>query len=119
MCHATSRSAAGSTIRGPRWVVLYTATLAQVAALGLVEGMQSAHAARVALRCLLALGLFATTALWLRVNRPALDLQDWCECAGERMTIRVIEPRVPMLPSALPELPVIPEPAIEEAYEVV
>jgi hypothetical protein len=99
--------------------LLYTATLGHLTALALVEVVQPAHAVRVALRCLLTLALFATMAVWLRVNRPALDLQNWCECAGQRMTIRVIESRGPKLPPTPQELPVIPEPAAEEAYEVV
>jgi hypothetical protein len=117
MCQTISRTPAGSPIRGPRWILLYTATLAQLAALALVEVVQPAHPVRVGLRCLLALGLFATMAVWLRVNRPALDLENWCDCAGQRMTIRVIESRGPKLPASEPA--VSPQPAIELEYELV
>jgi hypothetical protein len=75
----------------PRWGTLYATVFPQLAALGAVEVVQSPGAIRLALRCGLALGVFATMSVWLRANRSAFDLQDWCDCAGERMTIRVIE----------------------------
>jgi hypothetical protein len=93
MCE--TRGTPEATLRQPRWGVLYAATLPQIAALGAVEVVQSPPAVRVALRCLLALGVFVAMALWLRANRPAFDLRNWCDCAGARMTIRVIESRRP------------------------
>jgi hypothetical protein len=79
--------------------------------------VHSPNAVRLTLRFLLALGVFASMSAWLRVNRPALDLQNWCDCAGERMTIRVVESsraRPQILPA---EPPPAPEP-VEEEYEV-
>jgi len=95
MCETTYRGTREATLRRPRWGVLYAATLPQIAALGAVEVVQSPPAVRVALRCLLALGVFVAMALWLHANRPAFDLRNWCDCAGTRMTIRVIESRRP------------------------
>jgi len=118
MCDTTSQGARGSADARPSWGLLYGTALPQLAALGAVEVVQSPHAVRIALRCLLALGVFATMSVWLRANRPAFDLQNWCECAGERMTIRVIESHRPQ-PVALPldHPATIPDEA-EEEYEV-
>ena len=118
MCDTTSRAARGSFGGRPRWGLLYAATLPQLAALGVVEVAQSPHAVRVALRYLLALGVFLAMGAWLRANRPAFDLQDWCDCAAQQMTVRVIESRRPR-PLAVPLDPpaTAPGPA-EEEYEV-
>jgi len=115
MCDTTSRAARGSVGGRPRWGLLYATTLPQLAGLGVVEVAQSPHAVRVALRYLLALGVFLAMAAWLRVNRAAFDLQDWCDCAGPQMTVRVIESRRPR-PVAVPlDLPaILPAPAEKE-----
>src|SRR6267378_4954410 len=118
MCDTTSRAARGSVGSRPRWGLLYAATLPQLAALGVVELTQSTQVVRVALRYLLALGVFLAMSAWLRANRAAFDLQDWCDCAGQQMTIRVIESRRPQ-----PVAPTIDHPAtipdeVEEEYEV-
>lgn len=117
MCETTLRKTPGSAVSRPRWGLLYTATLLQIAALGVVDVVPSPHPARFALCCLLALGVFATMALSIRANRPAFDLQDWCDCAGERMTIRVIECGVPQA-EALPLEPAgIALALVEEDHE--
>jgi hypothetical protein len=118
MCDTSLPATRGSAAAPPRWGLLYGTAVPQLAALGAVEAMQSPHAIRVALRCVLALGMFATMAMWLRANRPAIDLQDWCDCAGEQMTIRVIESRRSIaVPSPIEPAPLQPVPADEE-YEV-
>ena len=116
MCDTRLRVTRGSTPGRPRWGLLYASAIPQLAALGVVEALQSPHAIRVALRCVLALGMFVTMSVWLRANRPAIDLQDWCDCAGERMTIRVVESRRPI---TLPLEParLVPVPT-EEEYEL-
>ena len=60
-----------------------------------------------------ALGTLGGMALWVHSNRAAVDLQDWCDCAGRTMTIRVIESHRP----AGPTDPPVPEWA-EHQYEV-
>jgi hypothetical protein len=60
MCE--TRGTREATLRQPRWEVLYAATLPQIAALGAVEVVQSPPAVRLALRCLLALGVFVAMA---------------------------------------------------------
>jgi hypothetical protein len=118
MCETTSQAARGSVGGRPRWGVLYAATLPQLVALGVIEVTQSPQAVRIALRGLLALGVFLAMGAWLRANRPAFDLQDWCDCAGQQMTVRMIESRRPR-PVAFPLDPptIAPSPA-EEEYEV-
>ncbi len=125
MCDATtpqgrgSPKGRGSVNAGPRWELLYAGTLSQLAALGAVEAVHSPHLLRVTLRCLLAVGIFATMSVWLRTNRPALDLQNWCDCAGARMTIRVIESHRPE-PAAKSLEPTFISSAVEEQeYELV
>ena len=96
MCDTTSRGARGSVGDRPRWGALYAATLPQLGALG----------------------VFLAMGAWLRANRPAFDLQDWCDCAGQQMTVRVIESRRPR-PVAFPLDPPVFAPApAEEEYEV-
>jgi hypothetical protein len=125
MCDATAPQGRGSPTRGrgavnvgPRWGLLYIGTLSQLAALGAAEAVHSPHLLRVTLRCLLAVGIFATMSVWLRTNRPALDLQDWCDCAGARMTIRVIDSE-PARPAARRfEPPFIPPVPVDEEHEL-
>src|SRR5204862_4936108 len=95
MCDTTSQAARRSVGGQPRWGFLYAATLPQLVALGVIEVAQSPQAVRIALRGLLALGVFLAMGAWLRDNRPAFDLHDWCDCAGQQMTVRVIESRRP------------------------
>jgi len=118
MCQGATSSGRGSAVAAPRWGLLYAGTLPQLAALGVVEAAHSPHLLRMALRCLIALGVFATISIWLRTNRPALDLQDWCDCAGAQMTIRVIASHAPRAEALAPE-PAWGSPApLEEQYEL-
>ena len=93
MCDTTPRVAHGPAVLRPRWEVLYAVTLPQLAALAALDAWP--------LRYLVALGVFAAMAVWVHANRAALDLQGWCECAPERMTVRVIDSRRPE-PAASP-----------------
>src|SRR5262249_58654612 len=86
------------------------------AELGAGEALHWRKLVRLPVGFLLALGMFATMCVWLRVNRPALDLQDWCDCAAERMSIRVVESAHPK-PASLPaEWPLEPVP-VDEDFE--
>jgi hypothetical protein len=42
-------------------------------------------------------GTFVVMAFWLRRQHAALDLHQWCRCAGQRTTVRVIASVTPML----------------------
>jgi hypothetical protein len=110
MCD-TSRAA----VSRPRWGTLYGATLPQLTALAVVEISSPSNPLRTVLRFALGLGVFAGMAVWLRANRAAVDLQDWCDCAGRTMTVRVIESRRPV---ASPRPVPLVRPALEEDQEL-
>jgi hypothetical protein len=119
MCDVTTtRAARGSAIGRPRWGLLYAAMLSQLAGLVAIEAVNSPPAIGLALRVVLTLSVFATMSIWIRANRCALDLQNWCACAGQHMTIRVVESRRPQ-PAAPPLEPtVIARAPLEDQYEV-
>ena len=118
MCQGTTSSGRASAVAAPRWGLLYAGTLPQLAALGVVEAAHSPHLLRMTLRCLIAVSVFAAMSLWLRTNRPALDLQDWCDCAGAQMTVRVIESHRPE-PAISQTRPITAFEPAEEEYEIV
>jgi hypothetical protein len=90
MCDVTTRSRRARTIPRPRWGLLYGIATLMLAALAAVEFVASLGAAQTVLRCGLVLGGLGAIALWARLNRMALDQQNWCDCAAERITVRVI-----------------------------
>ena len=90
MCQPGASAMRPSASGRPRWGVLYAVVAPQLAVLALVELGGPPSALRLALRYTLALGAFVAMAAWVHTSRAALDLQDWCECAGRTMTIRVI-----------------------------
>ena len=118
MCQETTSRGRGLAVAAPRWGILYAGTLPQLAALGVVEAAHSPHLLRTALRCLVAVSVFATMSIWLRTNRPALDLQNWCDCAGAQMTIRVIASRPSTLTDRSMELALSSPAPLEEQYEL-
>lgn len=77
----------------PRWALLYGVGGLAAGALAVIEVVAPAGGVRTGLGCGLTLGAFAAMARWVRRNRAALDLQEWCECAGARVTVRVIPSR--------------------------
>jgi hypothetical protein len=96
-------------------MLLYGATIPQLAALAALEATAPAAPIRIALRWALALATFAGMGWWVRANRAAFDLENWCDCAPQKMTIRVIESRRPLpVPSLEPGV-FEPEPGWAEA----
>jgi hypothetical protein len=96
MC--TTSSAAGHALVRPRWSRLYGAASWPMIALALVEVGRPPEPLRTVLRYALVLVAVGGMALWVRSNRAAFDLQQWCTCAGETITVRVIESR-PLAPT--------------------
>jgi hypothetical protein len=88
MC-ATSPRAIGR----PRWGWLYGTVLPPLAGLAVVEAAGPPNLVRTLLRSVLALAALVGMALWVRANRAAFDLQEWCDCASSTITVRVIESR--------------------------
>ena len=116
MCDARDKAGSVGAASGrPRWGLLYAAVLPQLAGLVANEVVPALPATGLALRILLTLGVLATMSIWVRGNRRAFDLQNWCACAPQYMTIRVIEPGRPRC-AALPlKRPVISSPPMEES----
>jgi len=114
MCDSTLL--AESAVTRPRWRVLYGIVCPPLAMLGIVEVAAPPAPVRTLLRLALVLGTVAAMAVWVRANRAALDLQDWCACAASTITVRVIESQ---RPSATPRPDPFPtSPAwVEEEYE--
>ena len=74
----------------PRWSRLYAIAGLGLALLALVEVLAAGDGRRTALRAVVALAALGAMAAWARANRVALDLVEWCDCAGARTTVRVI-----------------------------
>jgi hypothetical protein len=81
--------------------LLYGAAFSPLAALAVVEISAPPNAIRTLLRFVCAAGAFGGMAVWVRASRTALDMLNWCACAGATVTMRVIESR---RPSPLTEL---------------
>jgi hypothetical protein len=78
-----------------------------LAVLAVTEAAGPSTAVRTLARCALALSAFVAMAWWVRVNRAALDLEQWCDCAGRTITVRAIESHRPAaLPLLEPAAPV-------------
>jgi hypothetical protein len=45
------------------------------------------------MECVAVGAIFGTMAAWVRANRAALDQADCCDCAAERVTVRVLHSR--------------------------
>jgi len=115
MCDST-RLAEGAGTR-PRWRVLYGVVCPPLAMLGIVEVAAPPAPLRTLLRLALVLGAVAAMAVWVRANRAALDLQEWCACAASTVTVRVIESPRPSAPPRSDPFPASPA-RVEEEYEV-
>jgi len=108
---------AGRAVTRPRWRVLYVAVCLPLATLGIVEVAAVPAPVRTLLRLALVLVAVAAMAAWVRANRAALDLQDWCACAASTITVRVIESQRPSAPPRSDPFPASPT-WVEEEREV-
>jgi len=105
-------------IERPAWGWLYGAVLPPLAGLAIVEATSPPNVLRTVLRSVLAMTVLIGMALWVRANRAAFDLQDWCECAASTVTVRVVESRRPEAARAPAPLDPLPTPPARD-YEVV
>src|SRR2546425_4571972 len=112
MCNETRAWADAQRAPRVRWSRLYGILAVMASALTSVELFGQPGLARTALRSSIALAAFAGMALWVRANRAAFDYADWCECAAEKITVRVIPSRRPE-----PELPPLDDEALERVVE--
>src|SRR5437763_1240579 len=93
MCESTdaSRNATAVSPR-PRWGVLYGVVFLGLAGLAIGD-VASPEIARLPLDGALAGAALGAISLWVRGNRVALGQQDWCECAADTVTVRVVASR--------------------------
>jgi hypothetical protein len=89
MCGSSAARTAGTATPRPRWGVLYGVVVLGLIALAVAD-VEAPDLARPTLDAGLAGVTLAAVALWVRGNRMALDLQDWCDCAADTVTVRVI-----------------------------
>ena len=118
MCQPGVSGTRASTAGRPRWGLLYGLVVPQLVGLALVELGGPPSALRIALRYAVAVGTFVAMAAWVHASRAAFDLQEWCDCAGQAMTVRVIESRRPVTPAPPRPTPVVVRPTVEEEYEL-
>lgn len=87
MCDARPASAARPR---PRCRQLYAIAALAGATFALTEISVQARPLRIALECGIAVAAWGASVFWIRANRVALDLLDWCDCSAETITVRVI-----------------------------
>ena len=104
----------GPALARPRWGLLYGAAFSPLAALAVVEVAAPPNWIRTLLRGVFALIAFVGMAVWVRASRTALDMLNWCACAGETVTVRVIETRRPRPLVAMPPPTPMAAPAEDE-----
>jgi len=90
MC--TVRAEPGAT-SGLAWGRLYGIALTTIAAGVTVDALGRARPwHHILATCVVAAG-FGAMLVWVRANRVALSVADTCDCAAERLRIRVVESR--------------------------
>lgn len=91
---------------GPQWRGLYAAVAVTGVTALAFEVAAPAGLWRTAVRIAFAAVAFATMALWVRREAPALEQAEWCACAASTVTVRVI----PSARSRTPDAPVVDAP---------
>lgn len=91
MCDASRPRERSSS---PRWISLYAVVLLTVAAAGIADVIAPAPLAHPLFYAVAGAG-WVGVMWWIRANRTALEQAEWCACASETITMRVItsEPR--------------------------
>jgi hypothetical protein len=98
----------------PRWGVLYGVVFLGLVGLAIGD-VASPEIARPTLDGALAGAALVAISLWVRGNRVALDQQDWCACAADTVTVRMVTSR---RETSAPRFPAPTEhPPAEEADE--
>jgi hypothetical protein len=86
----------------PKWTALYSIVVLGTALVVAVEMFAAVGSARRALGWGIMVVAALAIAVWVRLNRVSLEAEDWCACAGKRMTIRVIPSTLRPAPNAAP-----------------
>jgi hypothetical protein len=95
VCNVTAHAGRTRSIPRPQWGRLYVQVSSVLAALAVVERIVAPGLFETALECGLVAAGIGAIVLWTRRNCVALDRQDWCDCAGAKVTVRVIPSRRP------------------------
>src|SRR5262245_37254464 len=90
MCGVSERSGRSRALPRPGWSGRYAVAGLMLAALAIAETLLAPGAELTALQCGIVVAGFVGIVGWTRRNRAALDRMDWCDCAGARVTMRVI-----------------------------
>jgi hypothetical protein len=90
MCGVSERSGRSRALPRPGWGGLYTVAGLILTALAIAETLLAPGAELTALQCGLVVAGFGAMVGWTRRNRATFDRMDWCDCAGTRVTMRVI-----------------------------
>jgi len=98
MCNVTAHGSRTRSTPRPQWGRLYAQVSSVLATLAVVESFVSTGPFETVLECGLVAAGIGAIALWTRRNCVALDQQDWCDCAGAKITVRVISSRHPVPP---------------------
>ena len=96
MCDDRPRGTAERLLPLPQWGALYGILILGTSSAATVEFFSPAGVTRTALRWGVVIGSSIAIALWVRLNRVPLDAEDWCACAGEKTTVRVIRSTMPV-----------------------
>jgi hypothetical protein len=105
MCDSQAGSCRERLLPRPKWATLYSLVVLGASSAAAVEMFGPAGALRTALRLGVVIGGSVAITLWLRLNRVALDAEDWCACAHEKMTVRVIRSAPPFSNVGVPGEP--------------
>jgi hypothetical protein len=101
VCRGRSRR-----IARPRWSWLYALVALPLAGLTPAEIVLPEGPLQTAAGGALVLGVFTAMAVWVRLNRCAIEQMASCDCAWDRVTVRVISSRRPEPPrTVLPAEP--------------
>lgn len=122
MCGVSERSGRSRALPRPGWGGLYAVAGLMLAALAIAETLLAPGAELTTLQCGTVVAGFGAMVGWTRRNRATFDRMDWCDCAGTRVTMRVIPShRSGRAPAMAADLPVPVEgqtPVVVELEEV-
>ena len=90
MCGVSERSGRPRALPRPGWGGLYTVAGLMLIALAITETLLAPGTELTALQCGIVVAGFGAMVGWTRRNRATFDRMDWCDCAGTRVTMRVI-----------------------------
>ena len=79
----------------PRWAFLYVIVGTAAVATALARALVPVSVLRAAVLTVIPLLAGLAIVAWVSMNRVALDLVDWCSCAGSTVRVRVIESTPP------------------------